>query len=246
LIQRKQLEDELENLLYEMGVDNSDELAEDFVDFGFDKDEILKIASMVEKEELGAVLGWIGDNLMIEKMVNDIQESSERISKLIKSVKSYTHMDQSSDKKLVDLHEGIVNTINMLNYKIKSQHIQIELDFDKSIPQVMLFVSEVNQVWTNLIDNAIDAVTGIKEPKVTIRTWMQKNDVKICIQDNGVGIPPEIASRIWEPFFTTKSIGKGTGLGLELVQNIVEKHHGSIKMNSKPGSTSFELCFPIR
>ncbi|WP_373522543.1 ATP-binding protein [Aquiflexum sp.] len=246
LLQRKELEDNLSHLLEDFEVESAFELAEDLADFGFEEKDLHQLASMVAKEDFGPVLHWMGDNLMIEKMVNDIQESSERISKLVKSVKVYTHMDQSPEKKRNDIHEGIINTLNILNHKIKSNNTKVIQDFDHSIPPLLLYVSEINQVWTNLIDNALDAVSEVENPKITIKTWQQNHEVKICIIDNGKGISPEIASRIWEPFFTTKSMGNGTGLGLELVLNIVERHQGNIKMKSQPGSTTFEICFPIQ
>ena len=246
LIQRKELEDDLGYLLEDFGIEGAFELAEDLADFGFEEKDLHLIASMVEKVDLGSVLHWMGDNIMIERMVNDIQESSERISKLVKSVKIYTHMDQAPIKSKIDLHEGIVNTLNILNHKIKSNNTEIVQDIDTSIPPLLMYVSEMNQVWTNLIDNALDAVSEVDHPKITIKTWQQNGEVKVCIIDNGKGIPKEIESRIWEPFFTTKSMGKGTGLGLELVMNIVERHQGNIKMKSQPGSTTFELSFPIQ
>lgn len=246
LIQRKKLEEKFFNFLEDFEVENADELAEDLSDFGFEEKDLHQIAEVVSNQDIGPVLRWMGDNIMLEKMVNDIKQSSEQISKLVKSVKIYTHMDQAPTKIKSDLHEGITNTLNILNHKIRENNTAIVEDFDRSIPQIMILVSEMNQVWTNLLDNALDAVSEVSDPKITIQTSHQNNEVKICINDNGKGIPPEISSRIWEPFFTTKEMAKGTGLGLELALDIIQRHGGTIKMKSQPGNTSFEVCLPIQ
>ncbi len=245
MLQRKELEDDLGFLLEDLQLADAMELAENLAEFGFEPDEVKEMANQVKPEDLGPILHWISDNLVLEKMVNDIQESSERISSLVKSVKNYTHMDQSQEIIKADLHGGISNTLNILNHKIKNSKTEIKLDFDKSIPPIPLFISEMNQVWTNLLDNALDAIAAIEKPQLVVQTRKLEKHVQICIIDNGTGIPEEIASRIWEPFFTTKEMGKGTGLGLEFVKAIVEKHHGTIKMKSQPGNTTFELCLPI-
>ncbi len=245
MLQRKALEDDLSYLLEDLEVDDAMELAENLAEFGFEEKEIQDLATQIKQEDLGPILHWISDNLVLEKMVNDVQESSERISSLVKSVKNYTHMDQSQEITKADVHHGISNTLNILNHKIKNSNTEIKLDFDETIPEIPLFISEINQVWTNLLDNAIDAVAEVDEPQLVIQTRKLDQFVQICIVDNGKGIPENIASRIWEPFFTTKEMGKGTGLGLELVKDIVEKHHGTIKMKSQPGNTTFELCLPL-
>lgn len=244
MLKIKELEDDLSFLLEDFQVEDAMELAENLAEFGFELREIEDLASNVEQKDLGPILHWISDNLILEKMVNDIHESSERISTLVKSVKNYTHMDQSQEITKADLHAGIINTLNILNYKIKNSKIEIRLDFDEGIPLIPLFISELNQVWTNLLDNAIDAMEGIENPQLIIQTRILDSYIQVCIIDNGPGIPDKIADRIWEPFFTTKEMGKGTGLGLEFVKDIVEKHHGTIKMKSQPGNTTFELCLP--
>ena len=133
----------------------------------------------------------------------------------------------------------------MLNYKIKKANITLIEDFDQTIPPVNAMVGELNQVWTNLIDNATDALESCPDSKLTIRTRQEMNFVKIFIIDNGPGIPTEIKTRIFDPFFTTKDIGKGTGLGLDVVNRIVKQHNGSITVHSEPGNTEFLVCFPI-
>jgi signal transduction histidine kinase len=133
----------------------------------------------------------------------------------------------------------------MLGHKIKKNGVRIVEDFDESIPPAPMFVSEVNQVWTNVIDNALDALNGNPNPQITIKTLKDGDYLTVYITDNGVGIPPDIIDRIWEPFFTTKELGKGTGLGLELVYQIMARHGGEAHVSSKPGETTFSFCFPL-
>ncbi len=156
-------------------------------------------------------------------------------------------MDQEAQHSNIDLHEGIVNTLIILNHKIKVKEIAVIKEFGADVPPVHAFGSELNQVWTNLLDNAIDAVP--QKGNITIRTYVDPTDtnmVSIEFHDNGSGIPAEIQDRIFEPFFTTKGVGKGTGIGLEISQRIiVTQHKGYIKVKSEPGHTVFKVCLPI-
>jgi signal transduction histidine kinase len=133
----------------------------------------------------------------------------------------------------------------MLGYKMRKGNIQLVEDYDHTLPPVKAMIGELNQVWTNLIDNALDAMEVHEKGILTIKTERDKEFVKVSIIDNGPGIPEDMQSRIFDPFFTTKDIGKGTGLGLDVVTRIVHQHKGSIKVNSKPGQTAFVVCFPI-
>jgi signal transduction histidine kinase len=154
-------------------------------------------------------------------------------------------MDQGQEKQYADIRIGIKNTLQMLIYRIKKGNIAIVKEFDESLPPVKAQIGELNQVWTNLIDNALDAMEPNKKGTLTIKTERDKEFVQVTIADDGVGIPEEICSRIFDPFFTTKEMGKGTGMGLEVVQRIVQQHNGSIKVTSEPGHTAFKVCFPI-
>jgi len=184
--------------------------------------------------------------LVTEKMVQDIRESSKRIAELVVSVKTFTHMDRGQDKQYADIHIGIRNTITMLGYRLKKHNINKIKDFDETLPPVKALIGEMNQVWTNLIDNAIDAMEGTPNATLTIKTERDREFVKVSIIDNGPGIPEDVRSHIFEPFFTTKEMGKGTGMGLEMVHRIVvDQHNGSVKVTSEPGRTEFIVCFPI-
>ena len=178
-------------------------------------------------------------------MVEDIQESARRIADLVNSVKTFTHMDRGTGKQYADIHIGIRNTLTMLGYKIRKGNITLVEDFDGTLPPVKAMISELNQVWTNLIDNALDAMEVNGKGTLTIKTEKDREFVQVFIIDDGLGIPGDIKSKIFDPFFTTKEMGKGTGLGLEVVQRIVHQHNGSIKVRSVPGKTEFIVCFPI-
>ena len=178
-------------------------------------------------------------------MVEDIEQASGRIADLVCSVKTFTHMDRGQDKQLADIHTGIRNTLTMLGYKMRKGNISLVEEFDETLPQVNAMVGELNQVWTNVIDNALDAMEPNQKGTLTIRTAREQSDVRVFITDDGPGIAPEILSRIFDPFFTTKEMGKGTGMGLEVVQRIVVQHKGSIKVESVPGRTEFVICLPV-
>ena len=245
LMQRTSLEDELGECLQGHSVANSQETAENLIEFGFTCNDVNEIASLVPPEHLSPVLNWINNNLVTEKMVNDIQESSQRIEKLVGAVKNFTHMDRGSDKEYINIHSGISNTLTMLAHKVRKGNVELVEDYDTSLPPVKAFVGELNQVWTNLIDNALDAMEVNNKGRLLIKTKKDREFVEVSIIDDGPGIPDEIKSQIFDPFFTTKEIGKGTGLGLDVVTRIVRQHDGSIKVNSVPGRTEFIVCFPI-
>jgi signal transduction histidine kinase len=154
-------------------------------------------------------------------------------------------MDRGNDKEYTDIHSGIRNTLTMLMHRIRKGNVEIAEEYDTTLPRVKAFVGELNQVWTNLIDNALDAMELNKKGILRIRTERDREFVKVLVTDNGPGIPEDVRSKIFDPFFTTKEIGKGTGLGLDVVTRIVKQHNGSIKVKSVPGETTFVVCFPI-
>jgi signal transduction histidine kinase len=219
-------------------------LPEALAEFDFGIQELDMIASYVPEAHLEPVIYWIYQNLTTEKLVSEIEEASKRINDLVTSVKSYTHMDQAPEKQPADIHEGIRNTLTLLNHKLRKNQIQLNESFDESIPHPMIFISEMNQVWTNLIDNAVDAMENSAQKQLEISTENAGEFVKITITDSGKGIPAEDLDNIFDPFYTTKPVGKGTGIGLDIVRQIIDQHHGSIHVKSKPGKTAFEVCLP--
>jgi signal transduction histidine kinase len=177
----------------------------------------------------------------IADLLNEIESSTSRISDLVRAIKEYTFMDQAPVHN-VDVVRSLETTLTILNHKLK-HGVMVQRDYARVPLLVNSFGSELNQIWTNLIDNAIDAMGGAGELRV--RTYRQDASVVVEISDNGPGIPPEIKSRIFEPFFTTKGVGEGTGLGLDTVQRIVKKHRGSIQVTSIPGDTGFQVWLPV-
>jgi signal transduction histidine kinase len=245
LMQRTTLEDNLANCLEGHEVENSQELAENFIEFGFTCEDMDEFSTLIPSAHLSPVLNWINNNLVTEKMVNDIQDASQRISNLVISVKNFTQMDRDHDKEYTDIHSGLRNTLTMLSHRLKKGNIELVENYDASIPPVKAYVGELNQVWTNLIDNALDALEIKGQGRLEISTKNAGETVHVSVTDNGPGIEPEIKSRIFDPFFTTKDIGKGTGLGLDVVSRIVRQHRGSIEVDSQEGKTTFAVCFPV-
>jgi len=245
LIQRTEKEDAIRDWLDDHQVINSDEVAENFVEYAFTCDDMESFKQHIPDRYLSPVFNWINTNLVTERMVADIQESSQRISNLVKSIKTFTHMDQGKGKEYIDIHTGLRTTLTILDHKIKKGNITVTEQFDETLPKVKAMAGELNQVWTNLIDNAIDAMEVNKKGQLIIRTERDREFVQVTITDDGPGIPENIRSQIFDPFFTTKEIGKGTGLGLDVVSRIVQQHRGSVKVNSRPGCTEFIVCFLI-
>lgn len=244
MMERNNQEDEIAEWLEDRGWDDGYEAAENFVEFGMTLDDLKEIDEIIEGKHTDPVIGWLNNVLTTERLVKEIEEASQRISTLIQSVKTYTHMDRSTEKAEVDIHEGLISTLTMLNHKLKKKNIQVEKDFQGDIPKIPMYVSEVNQVWTNLIDNAVDAMD--EKGTLTIRTQTERDHLKVQIIDNGSGIPPDIQDSIFDPFFTTKPVGQGSGLGLDIVKKIIEQHQASINLRSEPGKTQFTICFPLR
>lgn len=244
LMERSSQEDEVTDWLDDHGVDDFMDLAGPLVEFGFTTDDLDWMLERIGDENLAGVTGWLVDNLVTEKLVRDISDASQRISTLVSSIKNYTHMDRGAGKTEVNVPEGIQSTLVLLDHKLKSKHISVTLDLPDNLPHVCGWPGELNQVWTNLIDNAIDALPDGGQLTIGSRPD-RETFVLTKIIDNGSGIPADIQDKIFDPFFTTKEIGKGTGLGLDIVQGIIKRHNGSINVKSIPGNTEFSICLPI-
>jgi signal transduction histidine kinase len=244
LKQRMTLEDEIADWFEDNNVENSYAIAESFVDFNFSIADLEACAAPVA-EHMSPVFNWISNLLVTERMVEDIKESSKRIADLVTSVKTFTHMDRGMDKEYADIHIGIRNTLTMLGHKIKKGNITVVEDYEETLPQIKGMIGELNQVWTNLIDNAIDAMEPNLKGTLTLKTEKDREFVIVSVIDDGPGIPSNMLSNIFDPFFTTKPMGKGTGMGLEVVQRIVHQHNGNVKVKSVPGRTEFTVCFPM-
>ncbi len=240
------LEDEIGTWLDDQEIENSWEIAPVLVSAGLDVQQLETLLDQVGAETLPTAIEWLNASLGAAGLLREIEQGSKRISELVKAVKSYSYMDQAPQQD-IDIHEGIEDTLTIMAHKLRDKHVTIEKEFDRSAPKLTAFGSELNQVWTNIIDNAIDAMSDANgKGKLTIRTWGDDEDVWVELIDDGPGIPPDIQSRIFEPFFTTKEVGKGTGLGLDIAHRvIVTRHRGEIKLVSQPGETKFQIRLPI-
>lgn len=243
LMDRTELEDEITDWLDQYGVEEATEIAETFVEFRLLVSDLDKIKEEIGEDFVVPVMRWLNSVLITEKLVGEIEDASRRINDLVKSVKTYSHMDQSADKQPADLAAGINSTLTMLNHKMKLKKILVDVDIPENLAHPRVFVGELNQVWTNLIDNAIDAMAEGGQLQVTAEE--DREFVLTRIIDNGAGISEDIQQRIFDPFFTTKQLGEGTGLGLDIVQKIIRQHDGQITVDSRPGRTEFCVCLPI-
>jgi signal transduction histidine kinase len=246
LMERSDREDELLDWLDDHHVANSAEVAENMVEFGFTISHLEAFKAHVREKDISPVFNWINSSLVKERMVQDIEEASKRIATLVGSIKVFTHMDQGHDKQLTDIHNGIRNTLVILQHRLRKGNVQLVEHFDETLPKIKALIGEMNQVWTNLIDNALDAMEPAKKGVLEIQTSQDRHCVHVSVIDNGPGIPETIRSRIFDPFFTTKGIGKGTGMGLDIVMQIVRQHKGNVNVTSQPGRTEFKVSLPIQ
>lgn len=245
LKERLKKEELIAGWLEKHDIGKAEEISEVFTDFNINCDQLDSFKNFLPTAGLNTIFNWILNVLVTEKIVLDIQVSSGRITELIKSVKIYTHMDRGTEKTIIDVHDGIRNTITILGHKFREENVALSEVYGKNLPPLKAYPGELNQVWTNLIDNALDSLQGTKNGVITICTELDLDFIKITVADNGPGIPQDIQLNIFDPFFTTKELGKGTGMGLETVRRIVLRHKGLIKVFSEPGNTKFEVCLPI-
>ncbi len=243
-MQRGRREQAVGDWLEERGVPEPWVLAETYVDAGMTAEDLAAVAGAVPAAATADVLAWIEAMVAADRLAQDIADAAARISELVAAVKSYSHLDRAQDRQPTDLHAGIDSTILMLAHKIKRKSITIERELAADLPPVSVFPGQMNQVWTNLIDNAIDAVP--EGGRIRIESLREGEYACVRVIDNGRGVPEEIQPRIFEPFFTTKAVGEGTGLGLDIARRIVvNDHQGDIGVQSAPGETVFTVCLPL-
>ncbi|MGB6384677.1 MAG: ATP-binding protein [Terriglobales bacterium] len=235
------LEEQVDSLLRSHGQNDLWQLAADLARKNAKPAVLESLFAALDADTARAALVRIGASLEIASLLNEIESSTSRISDLVGAIKEYTHMDQAPVQN-VDIVKSLETTLTILNHKLK-RGVDVKRDYQRIPLLVNSFGSELNQVWTNIIDNAIDAMGGKGELRV--RTYRDDGCVVVEIGDNGPGISPEVKTHIFEPFFTTKGVGEGTGLGLDTVQRIVRKHRGSIQVMSKPGDTRFQVFLPL-
>jgi signal transduction histidine kinase len=235
------LEDQIDSLLRSHGQNDLWQLAADLARRNIKPEILESLFASLDAETARAALVRIAASVEIAILLHEIESSTSRISDLVGAIKEYTYMDQAKVQN-VDVVKSLETTLTILNHKLK-QGVDVQRDYQRVPLLVNSFGSELNQVWTNIIDNAIDAMHGKGE--LRIRTYRDDGCVVVEIADNGPGISPEVQPHIFEPFFTTKGVGEGTGLGLDTVQRIVKKHRGNIQVNSKPGDTRFQVWLPL-
>jgi signal transduction histidine kinase len=235
-------EDELADWLEQHGIADGWQHAPTLVAAGLDIDRLAALSEHMPGKTLNDALAWLEPTINVASLAEEVERSIRRISELVGAMKAYSYMGQAAQQE-VDIHQGLEDTLTILHHKLK-QGITVIREYDRSLPRICAYGSELNQVWTNLIDNAIAAMDG--KGHLWIRTARDHDHVLVEIADDGSGIPPAIQDRIWEPFFTTKGVGEGTGLGLDIALRIVcRRHDGDIKVRSEPGNTRFEVRLPI-
>ena len=235
-------EDALTDWLDDHGCSEAWQLAPVFVQAGLDTEWLDQVNAMVGEEMLEPALRWLNYTVETELLMNEIEDATTRVTTLVGAAKQYSQLDRAPFQ-VVDVHDLLSSTLLMMSAKLHG--ITIVKRYDKTLPKIPAYAAEVNQVWTNMIDNAAQAMGG--SGTLTVRTAREDGCVLVEIGDTGPGIPPEVQQRIFEPFFTTKPVGEGTGLGLDIAWRIVvNKHHGDIRVESVPGDTRFQVLLPIQ
>ncbi|MFF3897338.1 ATP-binding protein [Streptomyces sp. NPDC001812] len=238
-------EDTLTDWLEDHGVEQGPQIAPTFVQAGLDVDWLEQVAAAVGQEILPGAVGWLNYTVETELLMDEIADSTTRVSALVDAAKQYSQLDRAPYQ-VADVHELLDSTLLMLSGKI-GPRIRIVKEYDRTLPRIPAYPAELNQVWTNLIDNALCAMDGAGgDGTLTVRTALHDGRLLVEFRDTGPGVPPEILDRVFDPFFTTKPVGRGTGLGLDISRRIVvDKHHGGIGVESVPGDTRFRVLLPL-
>ncbi|MEY9964175.1 signal transduction histidine kinase [Streptacidiphilus sp. MAP12-16] len=241
-IEASDREDEVADWIDAHDITGGWELAPAFVQAGLDTQWLNQVAAVVDEAALEGALRWLNYTVETELLMNEIEDSTARISALVGAARQYSQLDRSPYQ-VVDVHELLDSTLQMLAGKIGSG-VTVVKDYDRTLPKVPAYPGELNQVWSNLIDNAVSAMNGTGT--LTVRTALDRDQLLVEFGDTGPGVSPEIRERIFEPFFTTKPVGEGTGLGLDISWRIVvNKHHGDLQVESAPGDTRFRVRLPL-
>ncbi|MFI1486243.1 ATP-binding protein [Streptomyces sp. NPDC020747] len=235
-------EDALADWLDDHGIEGGWRIAPTFVQAGLDTDWLEQVSGAVDQEILPGAVGWLNYTVETELLMKEIEDSTTRVSNLVNAAKQYSQLDRAPYQ-VADVHELLDSTLMMLAGKIGSG-VRIIKEYDRELPRIPAYPGELNQVWTNLIDNAASAMGG--EGVLTVRTALERDQLLVEFRDTGPGVPEEIRGRIFDPFFTTKPVGEGTGLGLDISWRIVvNKHHGHLQVHSEPGDTRFQVFLPL-
>lgn len=243
---RSDRQDGIESWLADHGVEDEEEYAPDLVALNYEPGTLDVLAAKFERQQLTALFAWLSTTFQVSLLTKELSDATGRIANITKALKSYSYSGNNTEQaplQQIDVHQGLDDTLAMLRHMLRAD-ITVEREYAPDLPRIAAFGSELNQVWTNLIDNALAAMAG--HGRLTLRTRRENDWVIVTVTDTGPGIPEEIQPRIFDPFFTTKPPGEGTGLGLNISHNIVvQKHHGQITVDSRPGKTSFQVRLPI-
>ncbi len=239
---RSDREQQVEGWLQDLGISDGWKLAPALVSLDYDEQELTGLGEQFSADQLHPAISWLEALFSVHSLLAEIGQGAGRISQIVKALKSYSYLDQAPVQ-AVDVQEGLEDTLVILRNKLGGM-IEVRKEYQADLPPIQAYGSELNQVWTNILDNALDALDG--KGRITLRTRQEGEWVVVEIEDDGPGIPQEIQPRIFESFFTTKPPGKGSGLGLDISYNIVvQKHKGDIRVFSRPGETRFEVWLPI-
>lgn len=242
LLERTDKENRIARWLEKRHIEQAYEVAQSFNEQQVGIPELEQLEKAAGSKPLQSYLHLLSTFLRMHRHALDIQLSSSRISSLVKAVKTYTHLDKSPEKERVDIHSGIRNTLSLLNFKLRRKNIRLHTRFAEHLPEACGYSGELHQLWTNLIDNAVDAMDS--GGYLRISTSREGAWIKVLIEDSGEGIPAEIREQVFDPFFTTKKAGKGSGMGLDIARRIVEHHEGKMELESKKGRTCFRIFLP--
>jgi signal transduction histidine kinase len=240
-IEEAEREEAITDWLADHGLDVG--LAEALADTAVTFEALDRLAGAAEGPVLNAVLRWAAAGCTVRGLASEIQDAATRISGLVTAIKGFTHMDQAMVAEPVDLLKGLSDTVAVLKAKARAKSVAVEIEVESGLPRVRGFAGELNQIWANLIDNALDAAPNSGRVEVSARR--EGRHVAVRVVDNGSGIPAQIRERIFEPFFTTKTVGQGTGLGLDIVRRLVRHNDGEITVDSQAGRTEFRVMLPL-
>jgi signal transduction histidine kinase len=243
-LQASDREEELAEWLEDQGCPDGYSLASNLLDAGLTLATLTPVAAQLPLEARIPALTWLAGHLASLRLARDIREASQRISTLVSDVKTYSHMDRAGGREKLAVTTGLDSTLNIFAHALRQKNVRLTRDYAPGLPLIMGQVGSLNQVWTNLIDNALDALPE-KGGELTVRVAKQSDFVCVSILDNGSGITPEVLAHMFEPFYTTKPAGEGSGQGLDIARRIVQEHGGRLEATSQPGRTEFTAWLPI-
>lgn len=242
-LEKADCEDELEDWLTDQGIAGAHGLAHGLLGGGLDADILEPVLKALPAAARRPALRWLEAQLTSRQLVRDVQDAARRISEMVRNVKDYSHMDRAGGLVPTDLHAGLDSTLALLSYPLRHHRLRVVRDYAPGVLSLPAQTGALNQVWTNLLDNAIDALP--ENGTITVRTRRNDEYAVVTIEDDGPGIPPDVLPHIFEPFFTTKPVGEGTGMGLDISRRIVLGHGGRISVDSRPGRTEFCVWLPM-